>query len=289
VPGPILASSMVSALILTHLDPSSARDSLLTGIADGTAVVIPAFCEPETAWDGVAASTVRPDATGTLTCTKLFVPYADAATHFLVSTRGQSDGETSFCIVEAASPGVSMRKLGGFILANYEVRFADAALVGGQPLSGPSYAELDEALAPGLVAVAAYQAGGSAAVLQMAISYSNTREQFGRPIGRFQRVQDHIIRILNAADTARWTAYEAAWAIDTGREDAAAKAHLTAAAASEAYLEATNAAHEVVAGIGSDPRFGLVLYTQASRSLYEYLGPPDWHRLRMGDCLNWAS
>ena len=164
VPGPILASSMVSALILTHLHPSSARDSLLTGIADGTAVVIPAFREPETAWDGVAASTVRPDATGTLTCTKLFVPYADAATHFLVSTRGQSDGETSFCIVEAASPSVSVRKLGGFILANYEVRFADAALVGRSAAQRPLYAALDEALAPGLVALAAYQAGGSAAV-----------------------------------------------------------------------------------------------------------------------------
>ena len=123
----------------------------------------------------------------------------------------------------------------------------------------------------------------------MSISYSNTREQFGQPIGRFQRVQDHIIRILNAADTARWTAYEAAWAIDSQRADAAARAHLTAAVASESYWEAANAAHEVHAGIGSDPQFGLTLYTQASRSLYEYLGPPDWHRLRMADVLDWAG
>ena len=112
-------------------------------------------------------------------------------------------------------------------------------------LTGPSHDALDRALAPGLIALAAYQAGGSEAVLDMSISYSNTREQFGQPIGRFQRVQDHIIRILNAADTARWTAYEAAWALDSGRPDAAAKAHLTSAVASEAYLEATNAAHEV--------------------------------------------
>ena len=289
VPGPALASSVVSALILRHLDPSPARDSLLAGIAAGTAIVIPALRDPEAAWDGVGASTAQPGAAGTLTCTKLFVPYADAATHFLVSTRGPAGGEASFCLVEANGPGVSVRKLGGFILASFEVRFTDAALVGGQPLGGPSHAALDQALAPGLVALAAYQAGGSAAVLDMSISYSNTREQFGQPIGRFQRVQDHIIRILNAADTARWTAYEAAWAIDTGRPDAASTAHLTASVASEAYLEAANGAHEVVAGIGSDPRFGLVLYTQASRSLYEYLGPPDWHRLRIADCLNWAS
>ena len=281
---------MVSALILAHLGPSPARDSLLTGIADGTAVVIPALRDPEASWDGVAATTARPSATGTtLTCTKLFVPYADAATHFLVSTRGAAGDQAGFAVVLACDPGVSVRKLGGFMLASFEVQFTEATITGGQVLNGSSHQALDEALAPGLVAVAAYQAGGSAAVLEMSISYSNTREQFGQPIGRFQRVQDHIIRILNAADTARWTAYEAAWAIDATRDGAAAKAHLTAAVASEAYLEAANAAHEVVAGIGSDPRFGLVLYTQASRSLYEYLGPPDWHRLRMGDWLDWAG
>jgi alkylation response protein AidB-like acyl-CoA dehydrogenase len=289
VPGPILASSVVSALILTHLGASPVRDSLLTGIADGTAVVVPALRDPEAVWGGVSDSTAQPGAAGTLTCTKVFVPYADAATHFLVSTRGPAGDQTGFCIVPARGPDVSVRKLGGFIHSSFEVVFTDAAVMGGQVLNGPSREALDEALAPGFVALAAYQAGGSAAVLEMSISYSNTREQFGQPIGRFQRVQDHIIRILNAADTARWTAYEAAWAIDSKREDAASKAHLTAAVASEAYLEAANAAHEVHAGIGSDPRLGLVLYTQASRSLYEYLGPPDWHRLRMGDCLDWAG
>ena len=39
-----------------------------------------------------------------MTCTKLFVPYADAATHFLVSVAGPA-GDTSFCVVPARSPG----------------------------------------------------------------------------------------------------------------------------------------------------------------------------------------
>jgi alkylation response protein AidB-like acyl-CoA dehydrogenase len=287
VPGPILASSVVSALILRQLDAPGVRDELLAGIAAGTAVVIPALRDPETSWAGASASTAAPPAGGTLTCTKVFVPYADAATHFLVSTAGP-DGQARFCVVAAADPGVRTRALGGFLHASSEVTFDGAALAGGQPLLGPSHDALDQALAPGFVALAAYQAGGAAEVLEMSISYSNTREQFGQPIGRFQRVQDHIIRILNAADTTRWTAYEAAWAIDSQRADAAAKAHLTAAVASESYWEAANAAHEVHAGIGSDPQFGLTLYTQASRTLYEYLGPPDWHRLRMGDCLDWV-
>ena len=59
VPGPILPSSAVSALILAQLPASPLRDSLLIGIADGTAVVIPALRDPEAAWDGVSVSTAR--------------------------------------------------------------------------------------------------------------------------------------------------------------------------------------------------------------------------------------
>ena len=59
--------------------------------------------------------------------------------------------------------------------------------------------------------------------------------------------------------------------------------------ASESYIEAANAGHEVHAGIGSDPKYGLTLFTQESRSLFEFLGSPDWHRARLADGLGWAS
>lgn len=122
----------------------------------------------------------------------------------------------------------------------------------------------------------------------MSVQYANTRHQFGVPIGKFQRVQDHVIRILNAADVIRWMTYQAAWKLDTGQE-ALADAHMTAAVAAEQFFEAANAAHEVHAGIGTDPKFGLVAYTVASRSLYEHLGPPAWHRDRMAESTDWAS
>ena len=59
------------------------------------------------------------------------------------------------------------------------------------------------------------------------------------------------------------------------------------AVASEAYLEACNAAHEVHAGIGSDLGYGLVPHTQMSRTLFSYLGDPHWHKRRMADALSW--
>ena len=52
-------------------------------------------------------------------------------------------------------------------------------------------------------------------------------------------------------------------------------------------VEAANAAHEVHAAIGSDPQYGLTLYTRVSRTIYELLGPPGWQRRRMADALGW--
>lgn len=39
--------------------------------------------------------------------------------------------------------------------------------------------------------------GSCQAVFEMSVEYSKIREQFGVPIGRFQRVQDHIVRLVN--------------------------------------------------------------------------------------------
>ena len=134
------------------------------------------------------------------------------------------------------------------------------------------------------VLLAAYQVGGSQAVFERSLDYSSVRKQFGQPIGRFQRVQDHVVDLLNAVDSARWTAYDAIWRIDTA-QDAAATAHLAKAVASESYLTATDEAHKVHGGIGVDPQYGLTLYTQLARTLYDFMGDPRWHKRRMTDAL----
>ena len=101
-------------------------------------------------------------------------------------------------------------------------------------------------------------------------------------------MQDHIVELLNALDAARWTTYDAIWRLDTDRP-AHASAHLAKAIASESYLTCTDYAHKVHGGIGLDPQYGLTLFTQMSRSLYEVLGAPRWHKRRMLDHLEAAA
>jgi alkylation response protein AidB-like acyl-CoA dehydrogenase len=120
----------------------------------------------------------------------------------------------------------------------------------------------------------------------MSVEYSRTRVQFGQPIGRFQRVQDHIVGIVNNLDAARWTTYEALWKLDVG-QSAAASVHLAKAVTSEAYLKVCDGAHEVHAGVGVISEYGLTLHTQRSRTLYHLLGDAKLHRRRMADALGW--
>lgn len=285
IPGPFLASSVVSTLLLRAADASAARDGLLKAIAAGDAVVVAVLGEGGSGPDGFrGAPDAIAESSAQLTATVPFVPYAGDATHFLVPLLSPTGG-LEFAIVDVSADGVRRRELTGFLARNFEVEFDGASV---DALVTCSDAELDRGLAQIYVTAAAYSVGGCQALLEKCVDYSRTRIQFGNPIGKFQRVQDHIVELVNALDGARWAMYEAIWRIDSGR-DARASAHMTKALASEAYVVCTDAAHKVHGGIGVDPDFGLTLYTQTARSMYNYLGNPRWHKRAMADALGWAA
>jgi alkylation response protein AidB-like acyl-CoA dehydrogenase len=215
---------------------------------------------------------------------------ATAASDLIVAVRtGDGASDVSLLRVDANARGVTRRRLPGFLSWQCEVTFdrvdvPRTALLGGA--EGQGWAALDRAFVKALPLLSAYMVGGCQAVFEMSVAHSQTRVQFGQPIGRFQRVQDHIIRLVNHLDAARWATWEALWKVDSGR-DAAASVHMAKAVASEAYLDACNAAHEVHAGQGVLVEYGLPAHTQMSRTLFHYLGDPRWHKRRMADALSW--
>jgi alkylation response protein AidB-like acyl-CoA dehydrogenase len=293
VPGPFLCSSIVGTLLLRACGPTRERQRLLAGIAAGEVILAPALLDPQHDWDGLRDIGLRlepvPGAGYVLDGSKVFVPFVDAATHLLVAARLPGKAGTALAAVPVTAPGVRWRRLDGFLAWNYEVRLSKVAVVPESVLAPANSPDaIDSACDWANAIIAAYQVGGSQSLLERSVDYSNTRFQFGQPIGRFQRVQDHIIGLLNSLDAARWATYEALWQIDSGGS-ARASAHMAKAVASESYLHCANAAHEVHAGIGSDPAYGLTLYTQLSRSLYHYLGSPRWHKRKMVDALQWSQ
>ena len=59
--------------------------------------------------------------------------------------------------------------------------------------------------------------GLSQACLESAISFCAAREQFGKPIGAFQLVQQMVVEIATLAETSRLLGYKAARALDAGQ------------------------------------------------------------------------
>jgi alkylation response protein AidB-like acyl-CoA dehydrogenase len=292
VPGPFFSSGVLGALTILEAGSEAQRKAILPAVARGEAVLAVAIMDPSTSW-GPHAVTLRPQRVGDryrLDGVKLFVSDATAATHLIVAVRtGDGPADVSLFVVDARAAGVRCRRLSGFLSWQDEVRFEGVevpatALLGGR--EGQGWAALERALGRALPVLCSYMVGGCQAVYEMSVKHSQQRVQFGVPIGRFQRVQDHIIRLVNHLDAARWTTAEALWKLDTERT-ATDAVHMAKAVASESYMEACNAAHEVHAGQGSLMEYGLVAHTQMSRTLFAHLGDPRWHKRRMADALAW--
>jgi alkylation response protein AidB-like acyl-CoA dehydrogenase len=292
VPGPFFSSGVLGALTVMEAASPAQRRAILPGVARGESVLSVAITEPHASW-GPQGITLRARQTGDryrLDGVKLFVGDATLATQLVVAVRtGEGAGDIGLLLVDATSPAVRTRRLPGFLSWQDEVTFegaevAAANLLGGSRTGG--WAALERALRRAWPVLCAFMVGGCQAVFEMSVAHSQQRVQFGVPIGKFQRVQDHIIRLVNHLDSARWTTAEALWKLDTGRP-AVDAVHLAKAVSSEAYVEACNAAHEVHAGQGSLTEYGLAAHTQMSRTLFGYLGDPRWHKRRMADALGW--
>jgi alkylation response protein AidB-like acyl-CoA dehydrogenase len=209
---------------------------------------------------------------------------ATDATHFLVVA---GDGSDVVCtLVEANSPGVSCTALTGFVPDHFRVGLdqvvvGQCSIVGG---SGPELSALRAAVLRTVPVLCAYQVGSCQRAFELSVDYSRTRVQFGKAIGSFQRVQDHVINLINATDSCRWVTNHAVWCSEAG-DDFASAVHVAKAVTAVSHRQACTSAHEVHAGIGADLQYGLAQHTFASRALYSKLGDPAWHRGRIAERL----
>jgi alkylation response protein AidB-like acyl-CoA dehydrogenase len=292
VPGPLFSSAVLGARILLEAATDAQKKSWLPQVASGERVLALALTETQYGWSAENIRlTARREGSGfVLTGLKLFVHDAMFATDLLVLACTEGSSGVSLFRVDARASGVAVRSLDGFITGMSEVKF-DKVRVGSADLvgvEGKAWEALERATLSAIPVLCAYKVGGCKAVFNLSVDYSRERSQFGQPIGRFQRVQDHVIHIVNYLDAARWTTYEALWKLDSGM-DAASSVHVAKSVASESYLRACDFGHEVHAGIGVVREYGLTLHTKMSRSLYHCLGAPKLHRKRLESVLKLAT
>jgi alkylation response protein AidB-like acyl-CoA dehydrogenase len=288
LPGPLFSSAVLCSRILLEAGGEGMRNTWLPQIAEGKRVFSLALTEAQYGWSAERIRCQAMEAAGgfRLNGSKVFVFDALHATDLLVPARMEGARGIDLFRVDRKAPGVSVRKLEGFLTGMHEVLLENVHVDRIDRFdTADAWAALEHAMMMVTPVLCAYQVGGCRSVFDMSVSYARDRTQFGQPIGRFQRVQDHVIHIVNYLDAARWTTYEALWKLDTD-VDAATSVHVAKSVASESYLRACDFAHEVHAGIGVVREYGLTLHTKMSRSLYHCLGAPKEHRGRLERALN---
>ncbi len=289
LPGPQFSSAILGSLIVMEAGSEEQKKSILPGVAEGKNILTLALTEPEYTWEprGVQLTASRSNSDFTLDGTKLFVNDAKAATQFIVAARTDKRTDPakgiSLFLVDSKTKGVSIKRVPGFLTGRtFEVKFNSVKVPRSAMLGerGAGWPMLQSAIEKAIPVLCASKVGGCQTVLEMALEYSRTRVQFGMPIGRFQRVQDMIIEMVDHADAASWTTYEALWKLDTNR-DASESVHLAKAVTSKGYFELVTLAHRVFSGISYSKEHPVSFHTRASRSLYGFLGEPAYHRQKL--------
>jgi short-chain 2-methylacyl-CoA dehydrogenase len=183
--------------------------------------------EPDAGSDAGATRTrARDDGDGwVIDGTKMFITNAGTELSGLVTITARSgEDEVSNLVVENGTPGYSqsppLKKMGWRSSDTRELVF-DGCLVPSDHLLGPrgnGFRQFLEILDGGRIGVAALGLGAAQGAYEMALDYARRREQFGRPIGRFQAVQFKLADMATEIEAARNLVYKAAWLKDAGRD-----------------------------------------------------------------------
>ena len=281
VPGPLFSSAVLCARIVMEAGSDAQKKAWLPLIASGGRVFALALTEQQYHWSGNGIRTYakRTGNDYVLSGTKVFVHDAHYATDLLVAARVDGAANISVLRVDAKAAGVAVRALDGFVTGISEV-LLDNVKVSAADVMPDAWPAAECAMLAVTPVLCAYQVGSCKTVFDLSLNYARERTQFGQIIGRFSRVQDHLIHLVNHLDAARWTTYEALAKLDSGL-DAAASCHVAKSVASESHMHACDYAHEVHAGIGVSREYGLTLHTKMSRTLYHCLGAPRLHRKQL--------
>lgn len=183
------------------------------------------------------------------------------------------DPVDALAIVRLSGEALVPLPIGETMMAN-----AARAAAGDALLDGPADAD-DVPLFGGAIVRSLQCAGALARVLDMTIDHVNTREQFGRPLARFQAVQHALAQLAGEVAAAGAAADHAATAFTRPPDEAEVAVGAARVRIGEAVGIAAGLAHQMHGAIGFTEEHALHRYTTALwRWRDEYGGHPYWAR-----------
>lgn len=243
---------------------SDQKSAWLPGIASGESLCAFSITEPETGSDvgSMSARAVRSDQGYVINARKVFCTLGNMARFITVFAKvpgvQRGGGITAFVVDTEQAQGLSVgrieKKMGLRGNPTVELMFDDVVVPEVHRLGeeGEGFRIAMETLLKGRVAVAADSVGVMQYVLKYAKDYSDTRTQFGKPIGELQGIAFKLADMDIACETARQATYNAARSLDEPT-DGRTRARLTAIAkcyATDVRLRVVSDALQILGGYG---------------------------------------
>ena len=184
---------------------------------------------------------------------KAFVPFAKDAEAILVYAN--LDGQTQGFIVPKESAGLTFgeerEKLMSLnALPLYRLKLEDVKVPAGHRLGGAAGHAFEPILASMRVATAAAAVGVANAAFEYSMNYAKEREAFGVKIAQKQAIAFMLAEMRTEIEASRLLAWEAAWKLDQGKEDAFTEAYLASTSAADMAMMVTDRAVQILGGHG---------------------------------------
>lgn len=268
--------TLLATDLLASCGTPAQKQDYLPGLALGELKVAVALAESE-AGEGIGnLRTTLSD--GLLNGTKMLVGQAAQADLFAVVLQGGS-----VCLVPATAKGIELRPHVDIdpTCAFAQVRFNNVAIAKDALVAPAGGIAAERLLDAGAALLAAYLTGIASRMLDAAVEYARTREQFGQPIGAFQAIKHRCADMAVALEAARSAAYYGIWAFTENASDRTRAVSMAKAYAGEVSRHVCNETIQIHGGMGFTWELGLHRYLRRAKVVQHAFGSAEYHNERV--------
>ena len=275
------------------------KQRFLAPLAQGKLIGAFALTEPEAGSDAAAQKTtlVLDGDEYVVNGAKNFITsgsFADVILLFGMTDKSQGYRGITALLVEKGTPGFSVgkeeNKLGIRATDTSELAFEDCRVPVANRLGeeGQGFKIAMTDLDAGRISVAAQALGIAEAAYEAALEYAKVREQFGRPIAKFQGIQWMLADMATRIEASRLLVYNAALAKDRAKETGGRYTKEAAMAklyASETASWVTDLAIQIHGGYGYVKEYHVERYHRDARITRLYEGTSEIQRSVIADLI----
>ena len=242
---------------------------------------------------GLQTTAKRDGDTWVLNGAKRWIGNATFADVVVIWARDEADDQVKGFLVEKGTPGFRATKMTHKIalraVQNADIELTEVQVPESSRLQNANtFLDTATVLTASRAAVAWEAVGCARGAYEVALRYAKERKQFGRPIAKFQLVQDLLARMLGNIVASQCMALRVSQLADAGQAGVH-HASLAKAFCTARMRETTGWARELLAGNGILLEYDVARFVADSEAIYSYEGTREINSLIVGLSLTGES